>query len=118
MHSDRRANHHGRVVGSSEETTVYVRRGLPPSLLREAVVHSNKAADKQRFTNHLRALFRNAAANEQELTTAANNAAVFLRAQRLHRELLERYNPTINLTSEEHLAATAHRVGLRLTDEE
>lgn len=88
-------------------------------LLREATI-SNKAANKDRFKAHFRAAFRKAAVDDQasaRLAMAAQNAATFLRSHRIHQELLERYNPTINLTSEEHIAATAHRVGLRLTDE-
>lgn len=90
------------------------------TLLREVAGRSTVAASKPRFRAHVRALFEAAAASKQSsqaLDAAALNAAAFLRAQRMHQELLERYNPTISLTSEEHVAATAHRVGLRLTDE-
>jgi len=47
------------------------------------------------------------------LTAAeAENAALFLKSQRQYKVLLDRYNPTHDLTSEEHIRATARRVGL------
>jgi len=42
------------------------------------------------------------------------NALVFMRSQRIHKILLERYNPTGNYTAEERLVATTRRVGLQL----
>ncbi|KAF8231870.1 hypothetical protein L208DRAFT_1398207 [Tricholoma matsutake] len=40
------------------------------------------------------------------------NALLFLRSQREHKLLLDRYNPLIDLTTEERIHATARRVGL------
>ncbi|KAJ7781304.1 hypothetical protein B0H16DRAFT_615668 [Mycena metata] len=42
------------------------------------------------------------------------NALIFMRSQRLHKVLLERYNPTGKYTSDERLRATTRRVGLEL----
>ncbi|KAI0092831.1 hypothetical protein BDY19DRAFT_903575 [Irpex rosettiformis] len=40
------------------------------------------------------------------------NTFIFLHSQRMHKELLERYNPLHDLTPEERIKATARRVGL------
>ncbi|KAJ7700025.1 hypothetical protein B0H17DRAFT_1048267 [Mycena rosella] len=42
------------------------------------------------------------------------HALIFMRSQRIHKVLLERYNPTGNYTSDERLRATTRRVGLEL----
>ncbi|KAH9179982.1 hypothetical protein EDB89DRAFT_1878019 [Lactarius sanguifluus] len=55
-----------------------------------------------------------------ESTTPSNfestsqNVVTFLRSQRLHKTLLDRYNPLFDLTAEERIEATAHRVGLNM----
>lgn len=38
--------------------------------------------------------------------------ALFLKSQRTYKTLLDRYNPLRDLTAEEHIKATARRVGL------
>ncbi|KAM5535690.1 hypothetical protein V8D89_010677 [Ganoderma adspersum] len=40
------------------------------------------------------------------------NAATFMHSQRIHKELLERYNPLHGLSTEERVKKTANRVGL------
>ncbi|KIP12872.1 hypothetical protein PHLGIDRAFT_113459 [Phlebiopsis gigantea 11061_1 CR5-6] len=40
------------------------------------------------------------------------NAVVFMRSQRMHKTLVDRYNPLHDLTAEERIKATARRVGL------
>ncbi|KAF8974283.1 hypothetical protein BDZ97DRAFT_1772814 [Flammula alnicola] len=40
------------------------------------------------------------------------NAILFLRSQREHKRLLERYNPLFDLTAQDRIKATARRVGL------
>ncbi|EJF62927.1 hypothetical protein BD309DRAFT_949490 [Dichomitus squalens] len=40
------------------------------------------------------------------------NAATFMRSQRIHKELLERYNPMHGLSQEDRIKKTANRVGL------
>ncbi|KAG8821525.1 hypothetical protein FRC17_009793 [Serendipita sp. 399] len=47
-------------------------------------------------------------------TRDAENAALFLKSQRTHKTLLDRYNPLHDLTAEEHIKATAKRVGLNM----
>ncbi|KAF8842297.1 hypothetical protein BDN67DRAFT_899641 [Paxillus ammoniavirescens] len=42
------------------------------------------------------------------------NIVTFMRSQREYKTLLERYNPLVDLTSEEHIEATARRVGLNM----
>ncbi|KAI0028201.1 hypothetical protein K488DRAFT_59200, partial [Vararia minispora EC-137] len=42
------------------------------------------------------------------------NLITFMRSQRMHKELLERYNPLVDLTAEERIEATARRVGLNM----
>ncbi|KDQ64829.1 hypothetical protein JAAARDRAFT_118866 [Jaapia argillacea MUCL 33604] len=42
------------------------------------------------------------------------NAITFIRSQRVYKELLDRYNPLFDLTAEERIEATAHRVGLNM----
>ncbi|BGP25327.1 hypothetical protein Rt10032_c04g1912 [Rhodotorula toruloides] len=41
------------------------------------------------------------------------NMVVFLRARRIHKELVDRYNPTHDMSQAERIEATAHRVGLQ-----
>jgi len=42
------------------------------------------------------------------------NAILFLKSQREHKRLLERYHPWFDLTAEERIEATARRVGLNM----
>ncbi|KAH8999386.1 hypothetical protein EDB92DRAFT_958259 [Lactarius akahatsu] len=55
-----------------------------------------------------------------ESTTPSNfestsqNVITFLLSQRMHKTLLDRYNPLFDLTAEERIEATAHRVGLNM----
>jgi len=42
------------------------------------------------------------------------NVLVYLQASRIHKELLERYNPTLRLSEQEKLELTANRVGLTM----
>lgn len=46
------------------------------------------------------------------LLRTVDEAILFLKNQREHQELLTRYNPFRELTSEQHIKATANRVGL------
>ncbi|KAF8195962.1 hypothetical protein K438DRAFT_794023 [Mycena galopus ATCC 62051] len=46
--------------------------------------------------------------------TDIENALIFMKSQRIHKVLLERYNPTGNYTAKERLEATTRRVGLQL----
>ncbi|KAF8271771.1 hypothetical protein EI94DRAFT_1827443 [Lactarius quietus] len=46
--------------------------------------------------------------------STSQNVITFLRSQRMHKTLLDRYNPLFDLTAEERIEATAHRVGLNM----
>ncbi|KAI9429498.1 hypothetical protein H4582DRAFT_1768366, partial [Lactarius indigo] len=48
------------------------------------------------------------------LESISQNVVTFLRSQRMHKTLLDRYNPLFDLTAEERIEATAHRVGLNM----
>ncbi|KAL5488324.1 hypothetical protein ACEPAI_6432 [Sanghuangporus weigelae] len=50
--------------------------------------------------------------DSEKLFRDMRNATTFLRAQRIHKELLDRYNPLHDMTQEERVKATANRVGL------
>ncbi|KAF8558912.1 hypothetical protein OG21DRAFT_1503872 [Imleria badia] len=42
------------------------------------------------------------------------NMVTFMRSQREHKTLVDRYNPLVDLTAEERIEATARRVGLNM----
>ncbi|KAN0140008.1 hypothetical protein V8E53_001904 [Lactarius tabidus] len=46
------------------------------------------------------------------LESTSQHILTFLHSQRMHKTLLDRYNPVIDLTDEERIEATARRVGL------
>ncbi|EJT47070.1 hypothetical protein A1Q1_04190 [Trichosporon asahii var. asahii CBS 2479] len=48
----------------------------------------------------------------QNIDRAILEARDFLRSARIHAELLQRYNPTLGMSEEERIHATARRVGL------
>ncbi|PVF98066.1 hypothetical protein CPB86DRAFT_705874 [Serendipita vermifera] len=52
--------------------------------------------------------------NQNISASDAENAALFLKSQRTYKTLLDRYNPLHDLTAEEHIKATARRVGLNM----
>ncbi|KIJ56530.1 hypothetical protein M422DRAFT_22694 [Sphaerobolus stellatus SS14] len=49
---------------------------------------------------------------QTRLLKAAENTAAFLRADKLYKDLLDRYAPLRDITEEERVKATANRVGL------
>ncbi|KAI5120931.1 hypothetical protein M0805_002911 [Coniferiporia weirii] len=51
-------------------------------------------------------------ANDVKLFRDVGNAITFLRSQRIHKELVDRYNPLHDLSPQERIRATARRVGL------
>jgi len=66
---------------------------------------------------HYRALFEpRDGPNVTAMSREVENAVAFLRHQRKHKELLERYNPLMDLTVEERIEATARRVGLNMPE--
>ncbi|KAF9652155.1 hypothetical protein BDM02DRAFT_3266545 [Thelephora ganbajun] len=70
------------------------------------------------LAGHYRALFEQHqdGPNATALGREIEDAVTFLRHQRKHKELLERYNPLIDLTAEERIEATARRVGLNMPE--
>ncbi|OSC99230.1 hypothetical protein PYCCODRAFT_1373678 [Trametes coccinea BRFM310] len=86
------------------------------SLLREV----NKASIYPRATrpktvaSHVRAIFeeRRDGNDSERFFHDMRNAVTFMRSQRMHKTLLERYNPLLGLSTEERVKKTAHRVGL------
>ncbi|GAA5924085.1 hypothetical protein JCM3775_005591 [Rhodotorula graminis] len=68
---------------------------------------------------HLRALFESGRAIEaggdqaRKFEKDVENLVVFLRARRIHKELVDRYNPTHDMTVAERNEKTANRVGLQ-----
>ncbi|KAK4057229.1 hypothetical protein OIO90_001724 [Microbotryomycetes sp. JL221] len=47
-----------------------------------------------------------------------DNMVVFLRAHRIHKQLVERYNPTHGMTDDERARKSANLVGLQFPDED
>ncbi|KAH9894320.1 hypothetical protein C8Q73DRAFT_790871 [Cubamyces lactineus] len=73
-----------------------------------------RATRPNTVASHVRAIFaerRDGNDNERFLHDM-RNAATFMRSQRMHKTLLERYNPLLGLSTEERVKKTAHRVGL------
>lgn len=75
---------------------------------------SPRATRNPVIANGFRKIFEALKSEEQasSFRTDMENAIVFMRSQRIHKELLERYNPLFDLTEEERIKATARRVGL------
>ncbi|KAI0356582.1 hypothetical protein OH77DRAFT_1495384 [Trametes cingulata] len=90
------------------------------SAYRAIVREVNRASIYPRATrprtvaSHIRAIFeeRRDGDDNARFYHDMRNAATFLRSQRMHKTLLERYNPLLGLSTEERIKKTAHRVGL------
>ncbi|GLB33743.1 putative complex1_LYR-like protein [Lyophyllum shimeji] len=85
-------------------------RGILRELRKSAV--TPRKSNKTLVSN-----FRSIAAQYQKsgdpvILQDMRNALLFLRSQREHKLLLERYNPLVDLTAQERIKATARRVGL------
>ncbi|RPD61872.1 hypothetical protein L226DRAFT_571277 [Lentinus tigrinus ALCF2SS1-7] len=65
-------------------------------------------------TQHIRAIFEQPREDKEgeRFYRDMRNAATFMHSQEMHKTLLERYNPLLGLSTEDHLKKTAHRVGL------
>jgi len=87
------------------------------ALIRQLFKSSKSTPANPRQTiAHIRSICDDSTQHQhQSIIINLNHAAAFLRAQRLHTALLEKYNPTINFTSEKRIQATAKRVGLQVT---
>ncbi|KAF8913844.1 YwlC protein [Gymnopilus junonius] len=92
----------------SERATLYRRllRELRQSLNLERKVNREIMA---RFRSIAETVGKEGQVNARQ---DIENAVLFFRSQREHKQLLERYNPLFDLTAEERIKATARRVGL------
>ncbi|GJN91176.1 hypothetical protein Rhopal_004194-T1 [Rhodotorula paludigena] len=91
------------------------------STLRQFAANSIHArtARSPSIPAHLRVFFESGRAIERGSDDArrferdVENLVLFLKARRLHKELVDRYNPTHDMTTAERVEATANRVGLQ-----
>ncbi|EMD41030.1 hypothetical protein CERSUDRAFT_131508 [Gelatoporia subvermispora B] len=89
-------------------------------LYRSVVRELNRSAIAPRETrnkviaSHFRKIFEDSlqGTKSDRFEKEARDAITFLRSQRVYKELLDRYNPLHDLTTEERIKATARRVGL------
>ncbi|KAF9534866.1 hypothetical protein CPB83DRAFT_843070 [Crepidotus variabilis] len=94
----------------SERATIYrvVLRELRQSLAPERRVNRAIVSQFRSFAERI------GSDNNLHVRQDFENAVNFLRAQRQHKALLDRYNPLFDLTAEERIEATARRVGLNM----
>ncbi|KAL1946678.1 hypothetical protein VTO73DRAFT_14782 [Trametes versicolor] len=78
-------------------------------------IHARAARPKQ-IATHIRTIFeeRRDGNDSVRFYHEMRNAATFMRAQRTHKALLERYQPLAGISTEERNERTAHRVGLNM----
>ncbi|KAH7887801.1 hypothetical protein F5I97DRAFT_1806262 [Phlebopus sp. FC_14] len=78
--------------------------------------HLPPAQRNKEISANFRALFdrKRQSVDLQEFTHDVENVVTFMRSQRRYKTLLDRYNPLIDLTSDERIEATARRVGLNM----
>ncbi|GAA6009266.1 hypothetical protein JCM10207_004328 [Rhodosporidiobolus poonsookiae] len=90
------------------------------STLRQFVknsIHSRNARSPS-IPQHLRIFFESGRTIQVGSEAATRferdieNMVLFLQARRIHKELVDRYNPTHDMTEAERIEATANRVGL------
>ncbi|KAH9844013.1 uncharacterized protein C8Q71DRAFT_730918 [Rhodofomes roseus] len=91
----------------------------PQSAYRSVVRELNRALTSAPATRsktiakNFRAVIENGRqSNPQHFDHDLANALTFMRSQRMHKMLLERYNPLHDMSTEERVKATARRVGL------
>ncbi|KAI9067622.1 hypothetical protein FKP32DRAFT_1563474 [Trametes sanguinea] len=86
------------------------------SILREVnkVSIYPRAKRPKTVASHVRAVVekRRDGNDSEQFFHDMRNVVTFMRSQRTYRELLERYNPLLGLSTEERVKKTAHRVGL------
>ncbi|GAA5874437.1 hypothetical protein JCM3774_005719 [Rhodotorula dairenensis] len=95
------------------------------STLRQFVKNSihPRSGRSPSIPQHLRVLFESGRTIQQGSTEATRfardveNLVLFLRSRRIHKELVDRYNPTHDMTQDERIKATANRVGLNTPHE-
>ncbi|GAA5975288.1 hypothetical protein JCM11641_005922 [Rhodosporidiobolus odoratus] len=90
------------------------------STLRQFVKNSihERSARSPSIPQTLRILFESGRTIKMGTTEAGRfrtdveNMVLFLQARRIHKELVDRYNPTHDMSEAERIEATANRVGL------
>ncbi|AAW43430.2 hypothetical protein CNE00370 [Cryptococcus deneoformans JEC21] len=89
------------------------------SLLRELRLASHKSRTSRNPTvnTHIRTLVESSLRDPHALSKILLETRDFLRATRIHADLLKRYNPTHGMSQEERVVATARRVGLNAPKE-
>ncbi|KAF8592534.1 hypothetical protein K439DRAFT_1400434 [Ramaria rubella] len=92
-------------------TTARAYRGLLRELRKSSIFHP-LARNKAISVNLRTALLERISADQPKVLKDVENTAAFLRADRTHKMLLERYSPLHDLSEEERIRATARRVGL------
>ncbi|GAA5844063.1 hypothetical protein JCM11251_003012 [Rhodosporidiobolus azoricus] len=88
--------------------------------LRQYVANSihPRAGRSPSIPQHLRIFFESGRSikagseDAKRFTTDVENMVLFLKARRLHKELVDRYNPTHDMSEAERIEKTANRVGL------
>lgn len=95
-------------------------RSLYRSLIRE--LPSRTLSVRTPLHNRIRSSFTSTAssstsASASTIATQAAQYITYLRAQRKYLELLERYNPGMDMDEEERVRLTARRVGMELPKE-
>ncbi|KAJ3485039.1 hypothetical protein NLI96_g5238 [Meripilus lineatus] len=75
---------------------------------------SPRSTRNKTITANFRSIFsaRRKPEEQSQFDRDMENVVTFMRSQRMHRTLLERYNPLHDMSVEERVKATARRVGL------
>ncbi|TFK93925.1 hypothetical protein K466DRAFT_477738 [Polyporus arcularius HHB13444] len=75
-----------------------------------------RATRPNAVSQHIRAIFDQPREDKdrERFYHDMRNVATFMRSQQMHKALLERYNPLLGLSVEDHLKKTANRVGLNM----
>lgn len=96
-------------------------RSLYRRLLRELPSRQpSLLANPSPIHRRIRSQFMSSASDQTELEeqeAVTEQLVQYLRAQRLHTALLERYNPGMNMNEEDRVRLTARRVGMDLPEE-
>ncbi|RDB22596.1 hypothetical protein Hypma_010262 [Hypsizygus marmoreus] len=89
----------------SRHASVY--RGILRELRKSAV--APRKTNQTVASNFRNIVQKSMKSGDSAILQDVENALLFLRSQREHKLLLERYNPLIDLTAEERIHATARR---------
>ncbi|KAF8076322.1 hypothetical protein FPV67DRAFT_1664603 [Lyophyllum atratum] len=87
-------------------------RGILRELRKSAV--APRKANQTIVTNYRSIAAQYQKSGDLRILQDMKNALLFLRSQREHKLLIERYNPLFDLTAKERITATARRVGLNM----